>query len=38
MYGLDRAKCGALPPYSIWLGNLVLLAGGSWLVYRVLRR
>ena len=38
MYGLDRAKCGALPPYSIWLGNLVLLGGGSWLVYSVLRR
>jgi lipopolysaccharide export system permease protein len=38
MYGLDRAKCGALPPYSIWLGNAVLLCGGSWLVYRLLRR
>jgi lipopolysaccharide export system permease protein len=38
MYGLDRAKCGALPPYSIWLGNLVLLGGGLWLVYAVQRR
>jgi len=38
MYGLDRAKCGALPPYSIWLGNLVLLGAGIWMVYRVQRR
>jgi lipopolysaccharide export system permease protein len=38
MYSLDRAKCGVLPPYSIWLGNLVLLGGGCWLIYRVLRR
>jgi lipopolysaccharide export system permease protein len=38
MYGLDRAKCGALPPYSIWLGNLVLLIGGVWMVYSVQRR
>jgi lipopolysaccharide export system permease protein len=38
MYGLDRAKCGVLPPYSIWLGNLVLLCGGCWLIYRMLRR
>jgi lipopolysaccharide export system permease protein len=38
MYGLDRAKCGALPPYSIWLGNLVLLGAGVWLVHTVRRR
>jgi lipopolysaccharide export system permease protein len=38
MYGLDRAKCGVLPPYSIWMGNLVLLCGGGWLIYQALRR
>lgn len=38
MYGLDRAKCGALPPYSIWLGNVVLLLAGAWLIYRVMRK
>jgi lipopolysaccharide export system permease protein len=38
MYGLDRAKCGALPPYSIWLGNIVLLCAGLWLVHSVRRR
>jgi lipopolysaccharide export system permease protein len=37
MYGLDRAKSGALPPYFIWLGNLVLLAAAVWLLRRVLR-
>ena len=24
MFAVDRAKCGALPPYSVWLGNVVL--------------
>jgi lipopolysaccharide export system permease protein len=38
MYGLYRAKSGALPPYSIWLGNGVLLLGGSWLIYKVVRQ
>jgi lipopolysaccharide export system permease protein len=38
MYGLDRAKCGALPPYSIWLGNVVLLLGGAWLICQVVRK
>lgn len=38
MYSLDRAKCGELPPYMIWMGNLALLAGGSWLIFRELRR
>ncbi len=37
MYGLDRAKCGALPPYFIWLGNLVLLLAGCGLLRKVMR-
>ena len=37
MYGLDRAKCGALPPYSVWLGNLVLMCVGCLMVRKVLR-
>ena len=36
-YGVDRAKAGALPPYSVWLGNIILLAFGFWLLRRVLR-
>lgn len=38
MYGLDRAKCGVLPPYAVWFGNLMLMVVGSWFVYRVMRR
>ncbi len=37
-YGLDRAKDGALPPYCVWLGNLVCAAIGWWLLRRVVRR
>ena len=37
MYGLDRAKCGALPPYCIWLGNVVLLGASLWLI-RIVKR
>ena len=36
-YGVDRAKAGALPPYSVWLGNIILLAFGFWLLRRVQR-
>ena len=38
MYALDRAKCGVLPPYTIWLGNFALLGSGIWFIYRELRR
>jgi lipopolysaccharide export system permease protein len=37
MYGLDRAKIGVLPPYCVWLGNLVLLVAGCLMVRRVQR-
>ena len=37
MYGLDRARVRALP-YFIWLGNLVLLGIGTWLLRSVMRR
>jgi len=36
-FGVDRAKCGAFPPYAVWLGNLLLLAWGALLLRRVLR-
>jgi lipopolysaccharide export system permease protein len=36
-YGVDRAKCGALPPYSVWLGNLMLLVVGVYLIRKVIR-
>jgi lipopolysaccharide export system permease protein len=36
-FGVDRAKGGALPPYTVWLGNFILLLAGLWLFRRVLR-
>ena len=36
-YGVDRAKCGAFPPYSVWFGNLVLLVVGTLLLRRAIR-
>ena len=37
MYGTDRAKCGQLPPYSVWLSNAVLCAVGVVLLLRMRR-
>jgi lipopolysaccharide export system permease protein len=38
MYGMGRAKIGALPPYSVWCGNLVLGLIGLWLLDHIRRR
>lgn len=35
--GVDMAKSGDLPPYCVWLGNVVLLAVGCLLARRMLR-
>ncbi|MEX0824546.1 MAG: LptF/LptG family permease [Pirellulaceae bacterium] len=37
IFGLDQSKDGSLPPYSVWLGNVVLAAVGFVLVMRVRR-
>ena len=37
MYGVDRAKVGALPPFTVWLANAVLAVWGLWLLRRVYR-
>jgi len=37
IFGLDQAKTGAMPPYSVWIGNLVLVAIGISLMSRVRR-
>ncbi len=37
IYGIDGAKNGTIPPYSVWAGNLLLLAWGTWLLKRVVR-
>lgn len=34
---VDRAKDGAVPPQSVWLGNIVLALAGVWLLRRVNR-
>jgi hypothetical protein len=35
--GVDRAKAGAVTPYSVWLANVILAAWGVWLLRRVIR-
>lgn len=37
MSTVDRAKSGAIPPYCVWLSNLVLLVVGLLLMRRVYR-
>jgi lipopolysaccharide export system permease protein len=37
VYGLDRAKDGSWPSFSVWLGNLVMLLIGAWWMRRVYR-
>ena len=36
-YGISGAKNGTIPPYSVWAGNLLLVAWGTWLLRKVLR-
>ena len=36
-FGVDRAKAGAVTPYSVWLANVILAAWGVWLMRRVVR-
>lgn len=35
--GLDRAKAGAWPPYSVWLGNVILIVIGLWMIHKARR-
>jgi len=37
MFSLSGAKNGSLPPQTLWIGNLVLLVCGAWLMRRVAR-
>ena len=37
MFGVDRAKSGEMPPYGVWLGNVILLLAGVWLLRRAIR-
>ncbi len=35
MLGLEQAKDGGWPPYSVWMGNIVLLGIGGWFMRKV---
>ncbi len=37
MFGMDRAKYGALPPIFVWLGNVILALAGIWQLRKVIR-
>jgi lipopolysaccharide export system permease protein len=37
MFGQSQAKIGAVPPYAVWAGNVMLVAIGLWLLRKVLR-
>lgn len=38
MFGVEQSKSGALPPYIVWLGNVVLASWGLWMLrVKVLR-
>ncbi len=35
--GVDQAKLGILPAWSVWTGNIILALAGAWLIRRVYR-
>ncbi len=37
MYGTSQAKRGTLPADCVWMGNLLLLVAGAWMLRRVFR-
>jgi len=37
-FGVNQAKAGNLPPYSVWMGNIFFFALGLWLVQRLIRK
>lgn len=37
LFGLDQAKAGDMPPYGVWIGNVVLAGVGTILLARVRR-
>ena len=36
-WAVDRAKDGDVPPYTVWIGNGVLLLAGAWLTRKIIR-
>lgn len=37
MFGIDRVKAGDFPPVAVWVGNLLMVVWGAWLLRRVVR-
>jgi lipopolysaccharide export system permease protein len=37
MLGVSRVKAGVLPPPAVWMGNLLVVLWGLWLLRRVVR-
>jgi len=37
IFGVDQAKRGSLPGWSVWMGNAILALCGAWLMRRVIR-
>ncbi|HEX3999214.1 MAG TPA: LptF/LptG family permease [Pirellulales bacterium] len=37
IFGVDQAKRGSLPGWSVWMGNVILAFSGAWLMRRVIR-
>jgi len=36
--GVDQAKRGSVPPIAVWLGNVLIVLWGWWLLRRVIRQ
>ncbi len=37
MYGIDGAKSGTIPSFSVWAANMILFAWGGYLLRKVIR-
>ena len=36
--GVNKAKIGELPPYSVWMGNIVFFLVGLWMIRKLIRK
>ena len=37
IFGINGAKSGSLPCYSVWAGNIMLTLWGGWVLRKVVR-
>ena len=38
MVGVNKAKSGELPPYCVWIGNIVMVLVGIWMIQKIRRQ